>query len=100
MEDDDALEEPVDPAEEDVEEAANDSGGAADGGEAAVAVSERSAVPRIDSPGIAAAAAASAALSNQQLADDTEEVDEEPHLHFRWRACWGTMEQGAIAAAA
>ena len=24
----------------------------------------------------------------------------EPHLHFRWRACWGNMERGAIATAA
>ncbi|KAF3034423.1 hypothetical protein E8E12_006489 [Didymella heteroderae] len=32
----------------------------------------------------------------------TEELDElvEPQLHFRWRACWGNMERGAIATAA
>lgn len=32
----------------------------------------------------------------------TEELQElvDPHLHFRWRACWGTMERGAIATAA
>lgn len=28
-----------------------------------------------------------------------ETIDEEPHLHWRYRACWGTMEKNAIASA-
>ena len=51
----------------------------------------------------AAAAAATAAQSSEQQQrpeSQNEAIDEEPHLHFRWRACWGTMEKNVIASAA
>ena len=44
-----------------------------------------------DSHGVAAA---------EQSVTEGLEVLIEPHLHFRWRACWGNMERGAIATAA
>ena len=52
-----------------------------------------------DSPGVAAAAAAAASPARSTQRGVTEELEAlvEPRLHFRWRACWGTMERGAIA---
>jgi hypothetical protein len=70
--------------------------------EAATMVSEHAADATGDSPGVTAAAATSVASlsqSQRQSADATEEVDEEPKLHFRWRACWGAMEKNSIPSA-
>jgi hypothetical protein len=76
--------------------------------EAATMASEHAASATGDSPGVAAAAAAAAAAatsvasssqSQRQSAAATEEVEEEPKLHFRWRACWGTMEKNLIPSA-
>jgi hypothetical protein len=52
------------------------------------------------SPGVVAAATAARLSQQQPLESQIEAVGEEPHLHFRWRACWGAMEKNAIAAAA
>ena len=97
-EDEDEVEEQPDPLpeEEEVTWEGAVSGGEGDhepagGGEAAAGDSS------------VAAAALSTAPSTQparQLEDlEEEEVDETPHLHFRWRACWGAMEKNAIASA-
>ncbi|KAJ8113858.1 hypothetical protein OPT61_g4114 [Boeremia exigua] len=42
---------------------------------------------------------ASAAQSTQQQQRASLEINNEAHLHFRWRACWGSMEKNAIASA-
>ncbi|KAF1361093.1 hypothetical protein EJ07DRAFT_154450 [Lizonia empirigonia] len=42
--------------------------------------------------------AAVAAAPSRGITEELEELIE-PHLHFRWRACWGNMERALIAAA-
>ncbi|KAF1363299.1 hypothetical protein EJ07DRAFT_174010 [Lizonia empirigonia] len=58
--------------------------------EAATAVEE----PAGNSRSVAAVAAA----PSRGITEELEELIE-PHLHFRWRACWGNMERALIAAA-
>ncbi|CAG5179630.1 uncharacterized protein ALTATR162_LOCUS9382 [Alternaria atra] len=62
-------------------------------------VSERAAGGAGDSPGVAVAASAAQSSQRQRLESQNEEVDEEPHLHFRYRAFWGSVEKNAIASA-
>jgi hypothetical protein len=50
-------------------------------------------------PGVAAAATAARFSQQQRLESRAEIIDEEPHLHWRYRACWGTIEKNAIASA-
>ena len=64
------------------------------------AVSERPAEnPAGGSPGVAAAATAAQSSQQQRSVSRAQIIDEEPHLHWRYRACWGTMEKSAIASA-
>jgi hypothetical protein len=68
--------------------------------EAAIMVSEHAAGAAGDSPGVAfAVSVASSSQSQRQLAAVTKEVNEEPKLHFRWRACWSAMEKNSIPSA-
>jgi hypothetical protein len=65
--------------------------------EAAIMVSEHAAGAAGDSPGVApAVSVASSSQSQRQSAAATEEVNEEPKLHFRWRACWGAVSPGHL----
>jgi hypothetical protein len=62
-------------------------------------VSERAADGAGDSPGVAVAASAAQSSQRQRLESHNEEIDEEPHLHFRYRVFWGSVEKNAIASA-
>ena len=55
--------------------------------------------PAGGSPSVAAAATAAQSNQRQQTESRAQIIDEEPHLHWRYRACWGTMEKSAIASA-
>lgn len=63
-------------------------------------VGEQAADSNGSSPSVAAPASAAQSSQQQHLESQDEEIDEVPHLHFRWRACWCTIERGAIATAA
>jgi hypothetical protein len=62
-------------------------------------VSERAAGGAGDSPGVAVAASAAQSSQQQCLESQNEEIDEGPHLHFQYRAFWGSVEKNAIASA-
>ena len=55
--------------------------------------------PARGSPGVAAAATAARSSQQQRLESRAEITDEEPYLHWRYRACWGTIEKNVIASA-
>ncbi|KAF2624881.1 hypothetical protein BU25DRAFT_450317 [Macroventuria anomochaeta] len=96
-EDDDEEEEPIDAAADDNEqvEYALQAAEAIEEG-----VSRQPAAATGDSPGVAAAATAAHLSQQQHPESQSEVIDKEPHLHFQWRACLGTMEKNAIASAA
>ena len=45
-------------------------------------------------------AASQSAAQSSQPRPESEAIDEEPHLHFRYRAGWGSVEKNPIASAA
>ena len=53
-----------------------------------------------DLPSVAAAALAVVLSQQQRCKLLLDEIDKELHLHFWWRACWGTIEKNVIATAA
>jgi hypothetical protein len=90
--------------EDDEEEFAND---AADDDDEPVqnmldavrAVEEPAAARTVGSPGVAAAATVAQSTQQQRPESRVEEIDAEPHLHFRYRAWWGAIEKNGIASA-
>jgi hypothetical protein len=70
--------------------------------DAAGAVDEVSAAAAVPEglPDVAITAMLAQSSGQQRPKLQNEEIEEELHLYFRWRACWGTTERGAIATAA